>query len=298
MYRVLTILARLLALPPLPLALAFGRGLGTLAWLAIRRTRERNLDDMTRCFPGETRRQLNARLLRVYRNLLMNQVQVLRLAAGKGEELFARIRVEGFEHAEAALAKEKGVLVLTAHIGNWDLMGLWAARQFPLTIISKTIRNAEVNRFVVESRAKTALKVVPAHNSYRACLSVLRRREVLGFMLDQNMTRDEGIFVDFFGKQACTTPGLAFLSAHSQAPVLPVFMHREPDGRHVVTMLPPVDPPAGREPATLLAATQHYTRLMESAIREHPDQWIWMHRRWATQPLPPERGNEPAVQRP
>lgn len=289
MYRLLKILTRLLTALPLSVARAIGRGLGTAAYWLVRRHRKTNLAEMARCFPSESRAEHKQRLYRVYQGMAVNFIEVFRWIGGGADELDTQIHSHGLEYLEQAQARGRGVLVLTAHTGNWDLMGLWASRRYKLTIISKDLRGAGVNRFWMEARARCGLKIVPAHNSYRACLSVLRRNEILGFILDQNMTRMEGIFVDFFGKPACTTAGLAFLAAHAQAPVVPVFMVREADGSHRLEMYPAFDPPPNREPETLREATQRYTSLIEDVIRRHPDQWIWMHRRWRTQPLPVEQ---------
>ncbi len=289
MYRLLIILMRLFSALPLSCARRVGRGLGTLAYLAVRRHRKTNLAEMARCFPAATRAELKRRLKRVYQGMAVNYIEVFRWIGGRDAELDSQVNMRGAEHLESALARGRGVLILTAHTGNWDLLGLWASRRVKLTIISKDLRSEGANRFWMEARARCGLNIVPAHNSYRACLSVLRRNEVLGFILDQNMTRMEGIFVEFFGKPACTTPGLAFMAAHSKAPVVPAFMIREPDGSHRIELHPPIDPPPDREPETLRAATQHYTTLIEDVIRRYPDQWIWMHRRWRTQPLPVEQ---------
>jgi KDO2-lipid IV(A) lauroyltransferase len=224
----------------------------------------------------------------------VNQLEMLRWMGGGADELARRISVTGMEHATEALARKKGVLVLTAHIGNWDLMGLWAASQLPLTIISKEIKNRSLNAFWMEKRKHHGLRIVPARDSYRACLRVLKAGECLGFVLDQNMTRPNGIFVEFFGRPASTTPGLAALSAHTGAPVLPVFMVRRADGRHEVKVLPLLEPPATRKADAIAEATQRYTRIIEDVIRQHPDQWIWMHRRWRTQRLPSSTGPPPS----
>jgi KDO2-lipid IV(A) lauroyltransferase len=103
-------------------------------------------------------------------------------------------------------------------------------------------------------------------------------------IIDQNMTRNEGIFVEFFGKNASTSPGLAYMAAQSKAPVIPAFMCRKPDGRHVLKFQPELEPPEDRTPESIHEATQRYTKIIEDAIREAPEQWIWMHRRWKTQP--------------
>ena len=271
------------ALPP-RVAGGVGRGLGLLFGALVPRNRRRALEGLSRSLPELPERTRRAVMWRMFGNLGENAVELIRWMGGRGNEIGSRIRLEGSEHVATALARGRGVLVLTAHIGNWDVMGLWAAKQWPLTIISKEIKNAALNAYWMRKRSENQVRIVPAHNSYRQCLSVLKRGECLGFILDQNMIRREGIFVEFFGRPACTTPGLAVLSAHAGAPVLPVFMVREADGRHCVHVLPMIEPPADRTPASIAAATQHYTRIIEDAIRRVPDQWIWMHRRWRTQP--------------
>lgn len=288
-YRSLRGLTRFLSFLRLPTALALGRGLGDLAYLMARRHRATVLAEMRRCFPYDTLEEVQERLLRVYQHVGMNYAEVFRWIGGQAEELEKRVLVTGTEHLTAARARGKGVLVLTAHLGNWDLLGLWAARRHPLTIISKALREEGVNRFWMEARAASGLGIVPSRKSYRACLAVLKKNGLLGFILDQNALAHEGVFVDFFGKPACTSPGLAFLSAHSQAPVVPAFMHRKLDGTHRLEILPALDPPSDREPATLREATQRYTRAIEDVIRQHPEQWIWMHRRWRTVPPPGEQ---------
>jgi KDO2-lipid IV(A) lauroyltransferase len=128
----------------------------------------------------------------------------------------------------------------------------------------------------------------------RACLKALKGNGLLGFILDQNRPHDQGIFVTFFNQPASTTPGLAFISAVTQAPVVPVFIHRTPDDRHHVRVLPAIEPPADRGEDSLRSATQHYTTIIEQEVRRHPDQWTWVHRRWKTRPKPGDKIATPA----
>jgi KDO2-lipid IV(A) lauroyltransferase len=217
----------------------------------------------------------------------MNVAEVLRWVGGGAAELRHRIVLdENPPDREEVLGRAKGVLILAAHVGNFELMALYAAARFPLTIITKEIKHPGLNAYWAELRATTGLRTIAARNSYRACFRVLRDNEWLGFVLDQNMIRKEGIFVTFFGQLACTTPGLAMLSAHSRAPVVPIFMVRLDDGRHEVKILPFIEPPAERTAEAIAKATQRYTDVIESVVRAHPEQWIWMHRRWRTQPAP------------
>ncbi len=280
-------LSRLVAALPLGAALRFGRGLGWVFGNVIRYHRRDAREALRRSLPELTGARRRKILAQMYAGQGMLVVEILRQAAYPGEEVAGRIDVEGKEHLEGALARGKGVLVLTAHVGNWDLLGMIARRfGYPLTIIAKDIKNSALNAFIIETREKSGVRVVSARRSYRACLSALRKNELVGFVLDQNMIAAEGVFVDFFGRPACTTPGLAFMAAHSGAPVVPVFMIRRPSGGHVVKILPALDPPPDREEATLRRATQEYTRIIEEIIRRHPEQWIWIHRRWRTKPPP------------
>ena len=287
MLALLKLIAWWMARLPLPLVLLKGRCWGGLFNVFGVRQRRRADAHLAQCFPDMAPAARRAIRRRMFANLGMNAAEMLRWMGGAGGELERRVQAEGLEHLESARARGRGVVVLTAHVGNWDLMGLWAASRFPLTIISKEIRNAAVNRFWMEKRASAGLHIVLARRSYRDCLAALKKGGLLGFILDQNMIRTEGIFVQFFGRPACTTPGLAMLAAHAGAPIVPVFMLREPDGTHRVVILPAMEPPRDRTPEALAAATQTCTDLIERVVREHPDQWIWMHRRWRTQPLPP-----------
>ena len=264
--------------------LALGRRLGVAFGAVVGRQRTQAITELTRCYPEKSHDEIRAMVRRMFQNLGMNQVELFRWIGGKEDEIESRVTLLHPERAEQALARGKGVAVLTAHIGNWDLMGLWSAKRYPMTIISKDLRSAAANKFWMEARKRSTLNIVGAHNSYRACLRVLKDNGCLGFILDQNMIRREGIFVDFFGKPACTTPGLAVLAAHAGSPVLPVFMVRRDDGRHEVHILPMMEPPEDRKPEAIAKATQAYTKIIEDFVRQYPEQWIWMHRRWRTKP--------------
>jgi KDO2-lipid IV(A) lauroyltransferase len=187
---------------------------------------------------------------------------------------------------DAILAHGKGVLILSGHVGNWELFGFKARRMgYPVHVIVKEIKGRAVDDMTVRLRERFDIGLIPRQNSYRSCVRALRDNAMIAFMLDQNMIRDEGVFVDFFDRPACTSAGLAHLSALSGIPVVPVFCFREADGSHRFRAYPAIDPPAGRDEETIREATQAYTRRIEDAIREHPDQWIWIHRRWRTRPL-------------
>jgi KDO2-lipid IV(A) lauroyltransferase len=282
-------IARLFSALPLNLALATGRRLGWVYGYVIRYHHPDAMEALRRSFPEKTEPELRSILKRMYLNLGMNVVEELRMGHVTDRYLHDHVSWEGESHVRESLTKGKGLLVLSAHMGNWDLLCSIAPRfNYPTTIITKNIKNSSVNQFWMDARKQFGLKFVPAHNSYRQCLAALRKNEIVGFVLDQNMIRTEGIFVEFFGKPACTTPGLAYMAAQSGAAVVPAFMLRQPDGRHLVKALPAIPPPPDRKPETILAYTERYTKIIEDMIRQHPDQWIWIHRRWRTVPAAQE----------
>lgn len=272
---------------PLPAALATGHFLGWIYGSVIRYHRRDARQALALSLPEIPARQREDILRRMYANLGMNVVEVTRLPHLTEQQLETLIDWENEFYAHEVLAAGKGLLVLSAHTGSWDLLCTLAPRfHYPTTLITKNIKNKQVNDYWMSTRARFGLKFVPAHNSYRQCLTALRKNEIVAFILDQNMINTEGVFVDFFGRPACTTPGLAYMSAQSRAAVVPTFMLRLPDGRHRLKVLPPIPPPPDRKPETILAYTQRYTKVIEDVVRQYPDQWIWLHRRWRTQPPP------------
>lgn len=280
---------------PLSTALKLGRGIGWFYGQVLRHRRAYVLDALQRSFPKKPPAEIRRIANQMYAHLALNTVEIARLAGGRGADLDGRIEVRGEEIVQSALQQNKGVLILTAHFGNWDLLGMYTVKKgYPLTIISKVIKNKALNDVWMDLRKEYGVNILPADNAFRPCLKALKRNELIGFILDQNRPSGEGIFVDFFGRPASTTPGLAFMAAQSQAPVVPVFIHRTPDLRHVLEVQEAIPPPADREPATIQAATQLYTRIIEDEIRRFPAQWLWVHKRWKHQPAPAAAGGAPS----
>ena len=267
--------------------MALARYWGWVMAHLVRFRRTYVLDTLDRCLPEKS----DAEYRRIYNEMCMHQamniMELMRFAGGKDAELGTRLEMQGEDHVKNALERGKGVLILGAHFGNYDLMALYASTLFayPVSVITKTLKNAKLNGLWWEMRRKGGVIEVPALNAYRPCLRALRKNGLVGFMLDQNRPKEQGVFVDFFGKSASTTPGLAFMSAQSGAPVIPAFMRRTPDGRHVLEVLPAIEPPPDREAETLLAATAAYTKIIEKQVRRYPSNWLWLHKRWRSRPV-------------
>jgi KDO2-lipid IV(A) lauroyltransferase len=289
---VLGVLVHVVAVLPLAWAWRIGDGVG---WFIGRVLRYRSRDvrrALQRAFP-EASQPERARILKgIYRNFARTGVELMRLLGGRHRDLIERIRFEGWEHVEEALRQGRGLLLLTAHTGNWELAGAGLATRHPaMNVIAKEIKNALLDRWWRNTRIRLGMNPLPSRGSFRASLAALRDNQFVVFMLDQNMIDTEGIFVDFLNEPACTTPGLAYLAAVSRAPVVPGFSLRR-GNTHLVRCYPLIQPPPRRDPDSIREATQHYTRVIEQVVRAEPEQWIWFHRRWRTKP-PPAAGKNP-----
>lgn len=268
-------------------AVVWGRRLGWWIGTVFRYRRAEVLATLRRCFPEKSAAECRAVADGMYEHLGQTIMETLRFDALDREWVDRHVEIKDMAIAREALAKGKGAIMLTAHLGNFQLPGMIAGFfGMPITNITKAVKPAALNEHWTRLRARFGLKSVDRRGSFRACLAALKSNEMLGFVLDQNMKRHEGVFVDFFGRPACTSPGLALLSVVAGSPVVPAFCWRKPDGNYRIEVLPALPPPPDRDPETIRQATQAYTAIIESVIRQHPDQWIWIHRRWRTQPLP------------
>ena len=189
------------------------------------------------------------------------------------------IDYEGFEHYLEAKRRGKGVLFATGHLGNWELSAYaHALLTEPMQIVVRPLDNTQLDRFVAARRALSGNGVIERKDFARGLLRALKNNEAVGILVDQNALDSEGVFVDFFGRPACTSPVFARVAAHSGATVLPGFaVWRQ--NRFVLKFYPPLD-----LTGDAVADTQIIQHAVERAIREHPDQWLWIHRRWKTQP--------------
>jgi len=197
------------------------------------------------------------------------------------KEIGEWIGYEGFEHFERAIAQGKGVLFATAHLGNWELSayahGLLTA---PMSVVVRPLDNPLIDQMVERRRALSGNTLLSKRDFARSILQALRRNEAVGILVDQNASIENGAFVPFFGRVACANLTFARLAARSGAPVIPGFaIWRSAEKRYVLRFYPPVEitGDATKDTARIQAA-------VENAIREYPDQWLWIHRRWKTRP--------------
>ncbi|MBR6022193.1 MAG: lysophospholipid acyltransferase family protein [Kiritimatiellae bacterium] len=283
------VLAGGMARMPRGAALGVGRVLAWAMGSLLRIRRGEVAATLGRCFPEMGKAERAAVYRAMWRNLMEGLVEVCRYAGGRTREVLDEREVRGREHLEKALEDGKGVIALLAHVGNYPLLAADVPRLFgvELSFVYKPFRSAWATKAWQEFQEGAGVEGIPSKGAYRECLRALKAGRVVGFMLDQNRPGGQGVFVPYFGRLASTSPGLALLSWHSGAVVLPVFEHRE-GGRHVVEIGEAIEPPPDREEATVREYTARYTALIEAEVRRHPAEWLWLHRRWKTRP--PEEG--------
>ncbi len=219
----------------------------------------------------------------------------LRLLHGSPQELEARVRFEGLEHWDAALAEGRGFIGLTGHYGNWEAMALaLSLRERPLAVIGRELDNPLLEPHLRALRGRYGNRVVPKRGAMRDALKLLRAGQGVGFLLDQD-ARGHGVFARFLGRWASVHPTAAQLAVKYDLPVVPIFSF--PEGAGVGVRIAPAFrvPRTGDAEKDVWVATQLMTWCIEARIRQEPRCWFWMHRRWKTQPgrpkapaLPPE----------
>jgi KDO2-lipid IV(A) lauroyltransferase len=191
------------------------------------------------------------------------------------------IRYDGLENFTAAHAKGKGVLVATAHLGNWELSAYaHALMTAPMHVVVRPLDNPWLDAFVERHRGLSGNSVIRKKEAAREILRALSFGDAVGILIDQNVTPSEGVFIDFFGVKACAGTAFVKFAHHTGAAVVPGFaLWSPPEGRYVLRFCPEV-----AMSGDVLQDTQRVHSVLESVIREHPDQWLWIHRRWKTRP--------------
>jgi KDO2-lipid IV(A) lauroyltransferase len=270
---------------PAPVAAWLGRRIGDLAWLALPGRRRVALANLRQAFPALSERERRRLARRSCQHLGLTFVEICALLVRPLDAALSRVRLEGREHLDRVIGDHGRALLLTAHLGNWELLSA-ASRltPYPLTVVVRPLDASWLNRLAERLRRKAGVELIDKRRAVRPVLGALARGRLVGILLDQNASRREGVFVPFFGRPASTSRSVAVLALRTGAPIVPIFAHREPDGSHRVVIHPALVPPV-QDGDPIAALTARCTAAIEAAIRESPEQWLWMHGRWRTRPV-------------
>jgi KDO2-lipid IV(A) lauroyltransferase len=286
-YWIVWLWVKLVGLLPRSLARAKCITLSLLVYLAHRRLRHVGMRNLEIAFPQIGRRERRRILRGVYISLGRQLAEFCLFPRYTRENVGRVVIYDGFENYERALFLGKGVLFLTAHLGAWELSAFAHSLQgHPLSIVMRSLDNAYVDRLVQSYRTMHGNRAIDKADSARDLLSAMRAGEVVGILMDTNMTPPEGVFVEFFGTPAYTTNGLARIALRTGAAVVPGFtiwnstlrkytLHFDPAVELIHT---------GDDQADVVANTAQFTKTIEAYVRRYPDQWLWVHRRWKTRP--------------
>jgi len=270
----------LLNVLPRRAALSVSGRMGELAYFVARDSRRLALSNLTLAYGDEKSRGQIGRLGRsVFRELGRNVVDVARLPGITAANVDDLVKAEGLSRLESAYGEGKGVVAVSAHLGNFELMGTFLAlKGFTVTVVAAPLFDARLDALLLKNRVRGGLHVVSRDRAASAVLRALRKGHVVGLLVDQD-TRGAGISVPFFGRPARTPTGPAVLADRAGAPIVPMAIHRLADDTHLVTVRQAIRP-AGRAPEDVESTTRAYTAELERFIRKAPDQWVWMHDRW------------------
>ncbi|HET9314864.1 MAG TPA: lysophospholipid acyltransferase family protein [Vicinamibacteria bacterium] len=279
---------------PRGLVLRLGRALGRLLADLDRRHVEITRDNLRRAFPDwdETRVRRTAR--DVYAHFGLVVLDILWLSQRTREQVLALVDVVNKHHLEAL--RPAGGIMVTGHLGNWELCGVAHGYVFrTVGVVARPLDNPALDRRLVAFRERGGNHVIYKQKALAHVLRALRERRDVAFLIDQNVQEKDGIFIRFFGRPAAATTVVAALAVKTGCPVIGGHTVLLPDGRYRQFYDPPLYAPStGDREADIAAMTQALADMIEGWVRETPEQWLWMHRRWKTQPAPAvEQPREP-----
>jgi KDO2-lipid IV(A) lauroyltransferase len=280
------------AVLPRRLCLAIGRLAGSVSFRLDGRHRRLALRNLTTAFGTEkTVEERRAIARSSFRHFGAVTADVLKLFHLSTARTRALLEVEGEENLTGVLAAGRGALLATGHLGNWEVAAAAISRLGKLNVIARRLDNSALERELLGLRRRLGAAVIYKKEAARRVLEALRAGEMVAILIDQNVLRREGVFVDFFGRPASTTPGLAAFHLRSGAPVLPVFCRPTDAAAYRVVIHPPLDLPAAGPPeGNVLKITQILTKIIETEVRRTPELWLWFHDRWRSRPQDEHEG--------
>ena len=290
LYHLVRLLSSLFQVLPQAVAMALGRLLAFLWYYLIPIRKSVAVSNLQVAFPELSAKERKRIARAAFRQMGLCLVEYLRLPLLSPQRTQAWFEHQGIEHLQQALQNGKGAIVVTAHFGNFDLMAAAAALQgIPVHIVTRQQKAAGINRWWMKVRSEKGIGLLHAKESAWKIGKLLKSNQTVALVIDQHMPPKRGIVVDFFNKPASTTHAPALLAQLTQAPIIPVTIHRLPDNRHRIVYETPisVNPHEPTEPraTTVIRTTERLNTWLEDKIRAKPDHWMWIHRRWKITPI-------------
>lgn len=266
----------------------FGGLIGALLYYFLRKERAKSLEGLRIAFGADKpERELHHILKKSFQNLGKGLIEIINFGNLKPEQIASLITIEGEEYLKEAENEGNGTILITGHLGNWELMAAaLSLRGYPLHVIAAPLYDPRIDEWIVQHRSRFQVETISrgSPSSSKKILGVLRKKEILGLLIDQD-TKVNGIFVNFFNKKAYTPTGAAELALRSEAATMMCFITRLPNDHHRITIEKPMTLAQGSDHMKDVEInTARFTSRIEEHIKQYPDQWVWMHRRWKTKP--------------
>jgi KDO2-lipid IV(A) lauroyltransferase len=287
------LILKMLSALPRRVARGFAAAVTSLLFSLQPRLRKTAAFNLQLAFPSWTEAQRKEVTRRMVRNLGWMAVEFARFPRLTRENIEEFVILDGQENFLEGQRSGNGVLYLTGHIGAWELSSFaHALYGYPLHYMARPLDNKRLDALVNQYRCSSGNKPIFKNESARAMLKILKHSETIGILADQNTMPEEGVFVDFFGKSACTTTGIARVALHTSAAVVPGYAYWDKTiQKYRLRFEPPVElVRTGDTERDVFENTQRFAKVIEEIIRKHPDQWVWVHKRWNTRPT-----GEPAL---
>lgn len=251
--------------------------------------RRKTLDGLHTAYPGMNKVETRKLALTVWKNLGRNLFEVVHWSGWTREQILSQVaRVEGWEHVEKVKKRGQGFFAVTAHLGNWELLGAFLGHRYEhkASAVAKPLYDPRfdelISRFRVEKLG--AASMIKRGMALRGIMEALKENQMVMVLCDQD-TGQDGVFVPFYGKQAWTQSGVARIALKTGAGVVPTFMVRGKDGKFELHIEKEIElPQSGDKEKKVLELTRRITQVIEDYVRAYPEQWMWMHRRWKTRP--------------
>ncbi len=287
---------------PRRMRLALGRYVGGLFFRRDKKHREVTIDNIGRAYGTEkTKAERTALAEAAFRHFGAMFFELLTLGRPGKDKIYELVEFDGVDRYEEARDPEKGVILVTSHYGNWEIHAIAHGFLFgPMNVVAREQENPYLNRRLEEVRMLSGNKVIYKAQALRQTYSLLKEGETVAIVIDQNVHLKDAIFVDFFGRKAATTPIAAWLALRTGAALLPAFSIPLPTGRYRLVYEEPIDCDAYShlsQDEAIHAITQELTSIQERVIREQPEFWLWMHRRFRTRPRTGDGDGKPSTAR-
>lgn len=290
LYILLRIFQGIVIILPLGLVRYVGIAFGILAFIILPRQVRKVKENLAFAFKDEMdKAQITKITSELFKNLGQNLAEILYIPRLNNKNIDKLIKQEGIEKIDKALKAGKGAIILSAHIGNWELLpAYFGLKGYPGTVIARRLRVELFDDLLSDLRRAKNIDMLYREDAFKNAVSVLKSNRCLGILPDQDMDAVEGIFVDFFGEPAYTPVGPVNLALVTGAPIIPCYIIRNGKG-HKVIVEDPIELTITQDrKSDIIENTAKWSRVTEKYIKRYPSQWVWMHSRWKTRPLTTE----------